>query len=97
MNIEELRAEANSLGYSLTKKITYEKPLKCRCSWQGWHMAYEVTFRGKYYRCTQCGYAGEIAKTKYQAIANWNKAVNDTDAYLKYREEQTKKLLEAWK
>ena len=94
MNIEELRAEANSLGYSLSKKITYEKVSRCCCGSK--LVGCEIVVRGKYYRCVKCGYEGEVAKTKYQAILNWNKAVRDTDAYHKYREERTKKLLEKW-
>ena len=30
---------------------------------------------GKYYYCRDCGRKGEIAKTNYQAISNWNKFV----------------------
>lgn len=91
MNINELKAEAKRLGFSLSKKITYEKPLRCPCG--SHYVIGEIIIpRGKYYYCRKCGYKGEIAKTKYQAISNWNKAVSDTDAYLKYREEQTKNL-----
>lgn len=96
MNINELKAEANRLGFSLSKKIVYEKVSRCCCGSKlvGCEISYP---RGKYYRCVKCGYESKPAKYKYQAITNWNKAVNDTDAYLKYREEQTKKLMEAWK
>ena len=73
MNIEELRAEANRLGFSLNKKITYEKVLPCRCGSK--HIRSEIVVRGKYYRCADCGNTSEVAKTKYQAIINWNNAV----------------------
>ena len=95
MNITELKAEANALGYSISKKIIYEKPLRCPCGSRHW-VSQEITTRGKYYRCPKCGYKGEVAKTKYQAIINWNKAVRDTDLYHKHREEEFKRLMEKW-
>lgn len=95
MNIQELKAEANRLGFSISKKITYEKVLPCQCGCRGL-VGCEITFRGKYYRCLKCGYKGETAKTKYQAIINWNKAVRDTNLYQKHREEELKRLMEKW-
>ena len=73
MTLEELKAEASKLGYSLLKKITYEKLSYCKCgskriAWAGYP---------KQYRCTKCGLKGQPAKTKYQAIINWNKAVKE--------------------
>lgn len=99
MNIEELKAEANALGFSISKKITYEKLSNCICSHRSrGRVVCEIAIhRGKYYRCTLCGYEGKVAKTKYQAIANWNRAVRDFDAYNKYQDERIKKLLEVWK
>ena len=82
MNIHELKAEANALGYSIAKKITYEKVSKCPCGSK--RVASDIDMRSKYYRCTHCGYKGEPAKTKYQAIINWNMATNDFDRYHKY-------------
>lgn len=73
MTFEELKAEASRQGYSLTKKIKYEKLQKC-C---GKYPQQEINInpKGKYYYCRYCGRKGEIAKTNYQAISNWNKAV----------------------
>ena len=80
MNINELKAEANALGYSIAKKITYEKVSKCQCGSK--RIVSEINYpRGKYYRCTHCGYKSESAKTKYEAIQNWNKATNDFEKY----------------
>lgn len=72
MTLEELKTEANKLGYSLCKQITYDKLSNCQCGckrimWAGYP---------KYYRCTNCGLKSKPAKTKYQAIINWNNAVN---------------------
>lgn len=76
MTLEELRSEANKLGYSLCKKVTYEKLSTCRCGSR--RIASEIGYpRSKYYRCTKCGLKSEPAKTKYQAIRSWNKAVKE--------------------
>ena len=78
MTFEELKAEASRQGYTLTKKITYEPLKKCVC---GKYPQQEININpnGKYYYCKHCGRNcgrnGEIAKTNYQAISNWNKAV----------------------
>lgn len=95
MNIEELKAEANALGYNLSKKIIYEQLCRCPCGSRHW-VSQEVTCRGKYYRCPKCGYKGEIAKTKYQAIINWNEAVRDTNRYRQHREEKLQQLMKQW-
>ena len=97
MDINELKAEAQRLGFSLSKKITYEKLLTCPCSYRSRNrIVCEIGFRTKYYRCTLCGYKSKPAKYKYDAITNWNKASRDFDAYNKYRDEKIKKLMEKW-
>ena len=73
MKLEELKTEANALGYSLCKKITYEKLSTCTCGSR--RITSELGIRSKYYRCTKCGLRGNPAKTKYQAISNWNEEV----------------------
>ena len=95
MNIDELKAEANALGFSVTKKITYAKPLRCPCG--SHYVLGEITIhRGKYYYCRKCGYKGEVAKYKYQAIINWNNAVRDKDRYAKHNAERMTKLFEKY-
>ena len=71
MTLEELRSEANKLGYSLCKQITYDKLSNCQCGSKRIMWAVYP----KHYRCTKCGLKGQSAKTKYQAIINWNNAV----------------------
>ena len=74
--LEELKIEANKLGYSLCKQITYEKLSTCKCGSR--RIASDIgCHRTKYYRCTNCGLKGQPAKTKYQAIINWNNAVKE--------------------
>ena len=78
MTLEELSIEANKHGYALCRKITYEKISTCKCGSK--RIASELWMRRtKYYRCTKCGLKSQPAKTKYQAIINWNKAVKQND------------------
>lgn len=92
MNINELKAEANRLGFSIAKKITYEKVLPCPCGSKHW-VRQEMTMRGKYYRCTECGYTSIVSKFKYEAIHNWNVAARDYNAWSKHNQERIQKLL----
>ena len=74
MTFEELKAEASRQGYTLTKKITYEKLKPCVCgSKRVRHSC--VCKEGRVYYCVDCGRHGKSAKYLYQARANWNKAV----------------------
>lgn len=77
MTFEELKAEAEKQGYVLTKKIKYEKLKKCACG--NSRSVYEeisISPRGKYFVCKNCKLKGEIARTLYKAIENWNFAVD---------------------
>ena len=95
MDISELKAEAQRLGFSISKKITYEKVSRCCCGSK--LVRCEISYpRGKYYRCVKCGYKSKPAKYKYQAIINWNNAVRDFKAYHEYQEEKFKELMEKW-
>lgn len=89
MKPEELRAEARQLGYSLVKQTTYDKLARCRCGGQPMS---QIALRGKYYRCTKCKYESPKAKYKYQAIKNWNNAVQDIDSYEQHRLMRTAQL-----
>lgn len=77
MTLEELKTEASKFGYSLCKKITYEPISRCQCG--SMRISRDIDYRCMYYRCTNCGMRGAKAKTKYQAIKNWNKAVKQND------------------
>jgi hypothetical protein len=82
MTYEELKLEAEKQGYTLTKKITYEKMQKCIC---GKYPYQEISIKpkGKYFRCANCGFKSEICRWNYQAIANWNKAVEKANENIK--------------
>lgn len=93
MNLPELKAEANALGYSITKKITYEKLLRCPCGNSRWVTSQLAMYGKKYYRCSKCGYTGEPAKFKYQAIINWNKMASDIKQHREYMNQKTEEFI----
>ena len=95
MDISELKAEANALGYSIVKKITYEKVSKCHCSHSS-RVYYGTNGREKYYYCNKCGYKGEPAKTKYQAIINWNRATSDIKRHSDHMEKRTQEFIKIY-
>ena len=74
MTYEELKAESKRQGYNLVKKIKYEKMQKCVC---GKYPYQEISInpKGKYFRCANCGLKSELGRWNYQAVENWNKAV----------------------
>lgn len=76
MTIEELKKEANKLGYNLTKKITYEKLEPCVCG-EKRRIYQEISLspKGKYYCCSKCGFKGDSANSWYKARENWNRKV----------------------
>jgi len=69
MTIEELKAEANKLGYSLVKKPERVPHSKCVCGrrpsvWSG---------RGTFYICCEkCGRQSERYINEKNAWKNWN-------------------------
>lgn len=75
MTLEQLRKEASKLGYTLTKKIIYEKVRLCPICKKRPVPELSINPRGKYYRCPRCGIRGEVHKTSYMAISNWNREV----------------------
>lgn len=79
MTLEELKVEAEKLGYTLTKKIKYEKIEPCICGCKRVNHILTFTPRGSYYRCSKCGLKGETANTQYQARINWNNKVKQND------------------
>lgn len=78
MTLEELKIEAEKLGYKLTKKIKYEKLEPCICGWK--RIIRGISYpHGSFYYCYKCGLKGETANTQYQARINWNKKVKQND------------------
>lgn len=80
MTYEELKLEAEKQGYTLTKKITYEKIKPCICGNKRIYSGIdEFTFFkgkfGRFYYCSKSRRKGEIAKYLYQAKRNWNEMI----------------------
>lgn len=78
----------------LPKQVTYERLRNCSCGSK--RIRCQTVWHGKYYYCLDCGYKGEVAKYKYQAITNWNKATIDYKAYHQHQDERRKTLMERW-
>lgn len=73
MTIEELKAEADKLGYRILKKEKYINLSPCSCGRkkpEKWHDAIEGN---KFYQCRNCGRKAPGANTDKQAKKNWNK------------------------
>lgn len=75
MTFEELKAEASRQGYSLTKKITYEKLKPCVCGSK--RVRCSLADKGRVYYCLDCRKHAKSAKYLYQARDNWNKFVEE--------------------
>lgn len=75
MTLEELKAEAEKLGYTLVKKNPYVALLPCSCGEK-----HSIRWGGAMYYCCKCGLVGKPSRYKYQARKNWNTAVKgETD------------------
>ena len=77
MTLEELKLEADKLGYRIAPKSIYIKWKPCAC---GSHRRREWIKGGEhggyFYECAECGLRTPIGKTKRQAKLNWNNAVS---------------------
>lgn len=85
MTLEELRAEANKLGYSLIKKKPYIpiKPCpicgkKCTSVWYG------TGDKGTIRQCSSCDFEGDWTNEKISVNEAWNNAV---ERYMEEHEE----------
>lgn len=76
MTVEELKAEAKKLGYTVIKKSEPVKILPCICG----KNRRERWYRGSniFYKCAYCGFKSPEANTDRQANLNWNEAVKET-------------------
>lgn len=77
LTLEEIRELASEYGYTLTKKINYEKLSQCICENKRISQELSINPRGKYYFCNKCGLKSLPAKTTYEARQNWNKLIQD--------------------
>lgn len=80
MTIEELKIEANKLGYHLVKNNPTIKLLPCpMCGTKRTIEWMHTDAAGGYTReCYMCGFRAERGKTKTEARENWNKKVEES-------------------
>lgn len=77
MKLEELKAEAEKHGYTLTKKrerIQF-KPCVCGHNRRERWMVCGTGFSGHRYVCKKCGFEGGIGSSDREARIAWNEAV----------------------
>lgn len=80
MTLEELKAEADKLGYRLSKKSERVKFLPCVCGcnrrlhWFG-HSYYEGTQIS--FECNNCGLKSPPGSSEQEARQKWNKMIKE--------------------
>lgn len=72
MEFDELKKEADALGYRLVKKTEYTKHLKCNCGGTG-SVWYSTSGKGKVVKCRKCNKEAEYCATETLAWQSWNK------------------------
>ena len=80
MTYEELKVEADKLGYNLIKKNQYIKFLPCTCGNNRRHLVYRIPCKeypegGDFYECTECGKSGPVGKSERDAKIKWNQMI----------------------
>lgn len=77
MTVEELKVEADKLGFRLARKPEpLPKRLPCICGSKrivNWYST--GSNRGHFYACEKCGLEAPIGKNKREQILNWNETV----------------------
>lgn len=73
MTVEELKEEANKLGYNIIPKTTYIPRKKCRC---GSRPSVYFCNGGIIKRCNSCGLETKVCKNEKQAHIAWNELVD---------------------
>ena len=85
MTLEELKAEANKLGYGLIKKKSYIPIKPCPvCGKKSTRIWYGQRGKGTMRQCSFCDFAGDWTNEKIHTTEAWNNAV---ERYLKEYEE----------
>lgn len=85
MTYEELKIEADKLGYTLVKFKKAEKLLPCICGCNRRSTYYGSVYyadEDKYgervtLECMRCGRKALSGKNRVEAVANWNKMIRD--------------------
>lgn len=84
MTLEELKLEADKLGYSLVKKQKSIKLLPCTCGNKRrtmWITTIRSTGGGGFQRilaCDKCGMKAPPGNTIQEAKENWNKIIEES-------------------
>ena len=73
--IEEAIKLLKANGYSVTKKPEPVKLLPCVCGRKRLSLWYMMGSGNEFYKCPNCDFAGESAKTTREAKILWNEAV----------------------
>lgn len=86
MTLEELKAEANKLGYSLIKKKPYIPIKPCPvCGKKCTNLWYGTGGKGTMRQCSFCDFEGDWTNKKISVNEAWNNAV---ELYLKEHKEE---------
>ena len=86
MTLEELKTEANKLGYSLIKKKPYIHIKPCPvCGKKGTNVWYGTEGKGTMRQCSSCDFEGDWTNEKISTNEAWNNAV---ERYLKEHKEE---------
>lgn len=76
MELEELKAEADKMGYRLVKKQGSIVLIPCTCGGGKPHEWFQfVGEKGYIYRCGKCDKEGKLCKTKIAARQAWNQMI----------------------
>ena len=76
MTLEELRSEANKLGYSVVKKRrkVYLKPCVCGCNKREIWNTHDLKY---FYKCVHCGRKSPPADSLMAAKELWNEMMKE--------------------
>lgn len=76
MTLEELKVEANKLGYSLVKKRrkVYLQPCVCGCNKRQIWNTYDLKY---FYKCAHCGRKSPPADSMMAAKEMWNETMKE--------------------
>lgn len=83
MTYEELKTEANKMGYSLVKKKEYVPHKKCKCGGRGgtWYNCADGNTT-RFVKCERCDIRTNDYKSEVDAWREWNKMQEEQDEEL---------------
>ena len=78
MTLEELKVEADKLGYGLIKKPERIKFLPCVCGCNLRHHYYSY-YGSQHFKCKRCGLESPSGNSEREARLNWNKMIEENN------------------